>query len=165
MVAPPALIEQISMLKQMSDLHSSSLPQWIIHGFYEKNLLSNHISKLKKDYMNRKNVLLKALDDNMIKNLQYNNPEGGLFIWCKLPKNINISILMMKATANKVAFLPGYVCFPDTPISQFIRLNFTFTTPDQIKKGIHLLKEAINSSEEDFQRLKPLEATEIRPLI
>lgn len=165
MVASPVFIEQISMIKQMCDLHCSSLPQWIIDGFYRRNLIQKHIELLRKSYALRRDIMLKALKENAVKGVEWNKPEGGLYIWCKLPEDISMSALMLKAASNNVSFLPGDVCYADKNGEKYMRLNFTFTTEEQIKNGIKGLMNAIDSTFKEYRKSKVDENVEIKPVI
>lgn len=165
MVSSPAFIEQISMIKQMCDLHSSSLPQWIIDGFYRRQLIPKHIELLKENYALRRDIMLKALEENKVKGVEWSKPEGGLYIWCKLPEDINMSALMLRAVSNKVTFLPGNVCYADSNSEKYIRLNFTFTTEEETKIGIKKLMDAVESTLKEFRRNKSDESVEIKPVI
>ncbi len=165
LVASHEFIKQISMLKQMCDLHSSSLPQWIIDGFSRKGLINNHIELLKENYSYKRNEMIKALNENSVKGVEWSIPIGGIYIWCKLPDDINMSALTLKAISKKVAFLPGSVCFSDIHSEAYIRLNFTFCSVELINEGVSKLMGAVDSTLKEYRKNKIIDKTEIRPII
>jgi 2-aminoadipate transaminase len=165
MIAPNSFIKHITLVKQMADLHSSSLPQWILGSFYRKGLVKKHIEFLKDDFKIRRDIMLKELDTQAPKELTWNKPEGGIYIWCNLNKNVDEDILKLKAAENKVAFLPGSICYPENNQSTCMRLNFTFTSIDVIKDGVKRLSATISETLEDENKIDTYENSEIRPLI
>jgi 2-aminoadipate transaminase len=153
------------MVKQMADLHSSSLPQWTLNSFYRNGLIKKHIEFLKLDFKLRRDEMLKELGHHAPKELTWNKPEGGLYIWCNINQNIDEDILKLKAATNNVAFLPGSICYPESNQSTCMRLNFTFTSMDVIKIGVKRLSAAISETLEEENKIDSYKSLEIRPLI
>jgi 2-aminoadipate transaminase len=81
--------------------------------------------------------------------VRYTEPEGGMFLWGELPKEVDSEAVFNKAIANKVAFVPGRPFYVDGTDNAF-RLNFSNSTPERIEEGItrlgHCLKEVLASS-------------------
>ena len=71
-------------------------------------------------------------------------PQGGLFIWLKLPAGISADNLLPLALEKGVEFAPGTRFFPNPAEGEpYIRLNFATCTPEEIEEGIRRLGEAI----------------------
>ena len=72
----------------------------------------------------------------------YLKPEGGLFIWCKLPESVDMLTFAKVAADNKVAVVPGtaFMMYPEDK-TQYIRLNFSTPTEEGIVKGMKILGE------------------------
>jgi len=93
--------------------------------------------------------MLAALEKYRIPGVSWNEPEGGYYIWCKLPKNVICHKLVANAAQRGVIFLPGEVFYPDgTQGESYIRLNYTFCHIEQIKKGIKSLMQAMRETAE-----------------
>ena len=73
-------------------------------------------------------------------------PEGGLYFWCRLPRNVNPAQLLTEAAGAGVSFLPGWSCFVDDPGPTHIRLNFSYPERDLIATGVERLFEALRKS-------------------
>jgi 2-aminoadipate transaminase len=71
--------------------------------------------------------------------LRWVNPDGGLFIWVKLPPELDANQLLTEALEHKVAFVPGYPFFPTGGGRNTLRLNFSYPTPEEIETGIERL--------------------------
>ena len=71
-------------------------------------------------------------------------PQGGLFIWLKLPPGVSSLDLLPLALEAGVEFAPGTRFFADPAEGQpFLRLNFATRTPDEIELGVRRLADAL----------------------
>jgi DNA-binding transcriptional MocR family regulator len=149
LTAPQAVLQRLVMLKQMADLHTSSLPQLIIDRFIREGLLEEHLLRANAENCRRRDVMLTALDKSGIEGFRWNRPEGGLYLWCRLPDGMSQSRLFARAVENGVSFVAGNTFFPGTPSGNYIRLNFTYPGPDQIVEGVNRLKKAMIEARKD----------------
>ena len=93
--------------------------------------------------------MTKLLDEKLSKYLKYEKPDGGLFIWCQLPQNVDMPAFCKAAVDNKVAVVPGNAFSVDTSfIGNCIRLNYSTPTDEQIVTGMELLSK---TAEEFFK--------------
>jgi 2-aminoadipate transaminase len=72
-------------------------------------------------------------------------PEGGMFVWCELPKKVKASDVFKKAIRKNVAFVDGSVFFANGGGENTMRLNYTNSTDADLRSGIARLAEAIKS--------------------
>ena len=76
--------------------------------------------------------------------VHFDAPQGGLFLWVRLPDKISSNDLLSVARKKGVDFVPGSSFFPDSTQGQdWIRLNFVLHSPDEIEMGIKRLGTAI----------------------
>jgi 2-aminoadipate transaminase len=73
-------------------------------------------------------------------------PDGGMFIWCRMPEKVNAMELFKTSVKKGVAFVDGSVFHANGGGENTMRLNFTSSTDDQIRTGIEKLGEAIRES-------------------
>ncbi|MDZ8189558.1 MAG: hypothetical protein RMX96_32560 [Nostoc sp. ChiSLP02] len=66
-------------------------------------------------------------------------PDGGFFVWCKLPQNISAKTLLNTCATHGVTFLPGTRCYANGQGDDAIRLAFSFQPNDKIVEGIATL--------------------------
>lgn len=72
--------------------------------------------------------------------ITFHEPQGGLFIWCRLPDGVDMPAFCLNAVKNKVAVVPGTAFMPnDTDKTQCFRLNFSTPTDEQLVKGVEIL--------------------------
>ena len=68
-------------------------------------------------------------------------PEGGLFIWVEMPETFNATEIFQKAVEEGVAYVPGTHFYPYGGHHNTFRLNFSNSTPEQIKEGMAKLRK------------------------
>ena len=84
--------------------------------------------------------MISALEEYFGKNAKWNNPNGGLYIWVKLPKHSDTSIAEPIAFNQNVGFLPGVLFSADGFSGKNkMRLCFGFNQPKEIQEGIKKL--------------------------
>jgi GntR family transcriptional regulator / MocR family aminotransferase len=73
-------------------------------------------------------------------------PQGGLFIWLKLPEGISSSTLLSAALKAGVEFAPGTRFFINPAEGEpYLRLNFASRTPQEIETGIQRLGQVFEA--------------------
>lgn len=141
-VAPQSIAAKMTVGKQASDTHTACLNQMIVDGWFKKYDIDAHIKKIQKIYEKKLNLMCDCIDRELGGFVEYVRPEGGLFIWCKLPDNVNMPEFVKKAVAKKVAVVPGNAFLVnDTDETQYIRLNFSTPSDEGIINGLKILGE------------------------
>jgi 2-aminoadipate transaminase len=135
-VASPEVIAALTVAKQATDLHTSTLTQYAVSRMLARFDYSEHLSRLCALYGARCEAMLAALDCYFPPSARWTHPEGGLFLWAELPRGVNGDELLREALAEQVAFVPGAPFFAHRPRENFIRLNFSNRPPDVIAQGI-----------------------------
>ena len=87
--------------------------------------------------------MLDAMDETFPKGVTWTRPEGGMFIWVTLPKNIDAMKLLDQAIAAKVAFVPGAPFYANEPETNTLRLSFVTVPPERIREGVAVLAKLI----------------------
>lgn len=80
----PAVIERLTCLKQITDLHTGSLTQRIVYEYCARGFLGPGIERLRGVYRARRDVMLAALQEHCSGVVTWNRPQGGMFIFCTL---------------------------------------------------------------------------------
>jgi 2-aminoadipate transaminase len=105
--------------------------------------VDRHVEHIKDFYRERRDVMLRALEEHFPADAQYTRPAGGLFVWAELPAHIDTRKLLVEAIAAKVAFVPGQGFHPDGSGTNTMRLNFSNVPPEQLREGVRRLGHAI----------------------
>jgi DNA-binding transcriptional MocR family regulator len=143
LAAPRPVIHQIALAKQLVDLHSNNPAQRIIDRYLRRNLLEAQLARARDEYRLRRDVMLHSLEKCAPTGLAWNRPEGGIYLWCRLPDNVSSSRLLAAAAQRRVAFVPGDAFHVGGIGQEYVRLNFSLPTPDRIREGITRLVGAL----------------------
>ena len=69
-------------------------------------------------------------------------PGGGYFLWVELPLAIDADELVNRATAAGVAIFSGKLSFAEDAPTNFLRLAYSFSTPERIVEGVERVGRA-----------------------
>jgi 2-aminoadipate transaminase len=146
-VAPPEVISKLVQLKQGADLHTSTFVQMVAYEVARDNFLDEHIKLIRRVYGERRDVMLRAMEDNFPSEVTWTHPQGGLFLWVTLPEGMDCHQLFEVAIKENVAFVPGDSFYASNGHADegrlHFRLNFSNAAPEQITEGIRRLGVAI----------------------
>lgn len=145
-MAPQEWMDRMVIAKQSMDLCSPTYTQLIASEYLARGLLSKQIENIRTLYGKKLKTMLKALKDNMPKGVKWTKPEGGLFLWVKLPPKMSANELFPKAIENKVAYVVGSAFHCNGKGQNTMRLNFSFPSEQQINEGIQRLAKMIREN-------------------
>ena len=94
----------------------------------------------------RGEAMLSALARHMPAGTTWTVPEGGLFIWVKLPRGLDAEKLLAPAVAQKVAFVPGAPFFAKDAQRETLRLNFSNRGAELIEVGMERLGAVVREA-------------------
>lgn len=141
--AHPDIIVKLGQLKQITDLHSSSLSQRIAYRFCASGKLEPQIRFLCDTYRQKRDLMLRLLDGGLPSNISRTHPQGGMFLLLTLEEDADAQRVLARALERKIAFIPGGSFFPDGRGQNTIRLNFVSSKPEEIENGIPTLMELL----------------------
>ena len=144
-VAPESLMARFVQAKQGCDLHTGTLVQFIANDICQRGILKSHIKKIRQVYKKRRDTMLDALAEFWPEECKWTDPEGGLFLWARVPESINTDTFLREvALKEKVAYVPGINFYPNADGgTEAMRLNFSYASPDVIVEGIKRLGMAL----------------------
>ncbi|MFA7694345.1 MAG: PLP-dependent aminotransferase family protein [Methanoregula sp.] len=143
--APPAVMDQLVVAKQASDLHSNYLSQRIASRYLSDNDIDAHIRKIRAAYRKQRDCMIAAMKDEMTDGVSWTNPEGGMFVWVTLPAGCSSMEVFSDALEQQVAVLPGVPFYVDGGGTDTLRLNFSNSNAERIAEGISRLGRVIRS--------------------
>jgi 2-aminoadipate transaminase len=134
------LINKMVSWQQKVNITPDCVAQRVVARFLAKGLMDPHIESIRDFYRPYLNKMLDELAKNMPSSVSWTKPEGGIFLWLTLLEGVNADELFVKASQNKVSFIPGSKFYPAGQEKfNTLRLNFTFSTFEQIEQGIQRL--------------------------
>jgi 2-aminoadipate transaminase len=142
-VAPKGVYPKLLQAKQAADLHSPGFNQRMITEVMKDGFLDRHIPTIRALYKGQRDAMLAALAKDMPADVTWNSPDGGMFLWARLPEGMSAQDLLPKAVDKGVAFVPGAAFYNDHGDPRTMRLSFVTPDGDEIRKGVAALAAAI----------------------
>lgn len=136
LIAPEKLHRKLVQAKQAADLHTPSFTQRMVYEAVKDGFLDRHIPEIRTLYGSQCRAMLDSLARHFPSNVHWNEPEGGMFIWVKLPAGVDSMALLDKAIAQNVAFVPGAPFYANQPQANTLRLSFVTVPPPKIEEGV-----------------------------
>lgn len=141
-IAPAPVIQKMTVCKQGSDVHTNIWSQMVCYEFLTNYDFNAHLEKLRNIYRKKAQFCMDLLDKYCAPKITYHKIDGGLFIWCNLPENVDMPDFCKQAVLNKVCVVPGNAFLVDeTESCNGFRINFSTPTDEQLEKGIKILGE------------------------
>ena len=142
-VVPNYLAQAFTIGKQVSDVHTGVLNQMIVERWFEEYDVDAHIEEIRKIYRKKLNLMCDCLD-KYCPEINYVRPQGGLFLWAKLPDNVDMLDYCKRLVENKVAVVPGTAfMIDDEAPCHYIRMNFSTPSDENIVKGVEIMAQVL----------------------
>ena len=143
-ICPEVLIQRLVQAKQGADLHTGTFIQYVANDICQRGLFKPHVKRLREAYKERRDTMLDALAELWPAGCRWTRPQGGLFLWARVPESINTTEFLKDALAEKVAYVPGVDFYPNRDGGyNAMRLNFSYCPPETIVEGIRRLGVAL----------------------
>jgi 2-aminoadipate transaminase len=146
-VAPAAIMPKLLQAKQAADLHSPSFNQRMVAEVLKDGFLDRHVPTIRALYKSQRDAMLATLQREMGGlGVSWNSPDGGMFLWARLPEGLSAIELLPKAVDRGVAFVPGAAFYADNADPRSLRLSFVTASVEQIDTGIAALAATIREA-------------------
>ena len=144
-ISPKPIFQKLVVCKQGNDVHTNIWSQYVCDEFITKYDFNAHLARLRELYTKKARFCMDLLDKYCAPAITYHKIDGGLFIWCDLPENIDMPTFCKEAVKNKVCVVPGNAFLTDeSEKCQSFRINFSTPTDEQLEKGIKILGDLAN---------------------
>ena len=138
-VAPWAMLSRMLALK--TDAGSGALEQMVLAEYCTPHFTS-HVPKLTRGLRTKLDTLMEALNEQFGTSAEFEEPKGGIFLWVKLPDQVDTLKLYQSALSAGVAINPGPEWSTDKAhAGSRLRLCFASPSHQQIREGIAVLAE------------------------
>ena len=119
-----------------TDAGSGALEQMVVAEYVSRDF-DRHVAELTTGLRAKLDILVDALAQEFGTAVELYRPEGGIFLWLKLPDHVDVRTFAGAALAQGVAFNPGpeWACDPEAGRSH-IRLCFALPSPEMIREGV-----------------------------
>ncbi|MFE5404407.1 PLP-dependent aminotransferase family protein [Streptomyces sp. NPDC056580] len=135
--APAGLRRACAVAKQAVDLHTPSLNQLAAARCLDS--LDAHVGRVRAVYGQRRDAMLAGLPGALPEGSVWTRPDGGMFLWVRLPEPYDTTALLPRVVEQDVAYVPGAPFYAAAPDRSTLRLCFVTQTPDEITEGLRRL--------------------------
>ncbi|MFA6267370.1 MAG: PLP-dependent aminotransferase family protein [Pseudolabrys sp.] len=138
-VAPWQIMSRMLALK--TDAGSGALEQMVLAEYCAAHF-AEHVPALRKGLRKKVETLMEALNEQFGTAAEFDDPQGGIFLWVKLPDNVDTLKLYQAALKEGVAINPGPEWSTDkTHSASRLRICFASPSHQEIREGIAVLAD------------------------
>jgi 2-aminoadipate transaminase len=115
--------------------------------YYLRDNLVPHVEALIRVYRAKRDAMLRGLAEGLSgTDYVVSRPEGGFFLWMRLPSGTDTRRLAELAVEARVQYTPGSAFFANGGGEDFIRLAFSYEPPEKCYEGARLIARAITGA-------------------
>jgi 2-aminoadipate transaminase len=152
-LAEPGVLQRLVLAKEAADLCGSNLTMLLTERYLSTEAWRVNLARLVETYRRRRDVMLAALAEHFPADASWTRPEGGFYVWVRLPPYLDARALLAAAVERRVAYVPGTAFYPDGRGTDAMRLAFCYPTEDRIVEGVRRLAELLAEEEELYRSL------------
>lgn len=145
LVASPHVMSRLRLVKRACDLSSNTMSQLILAEYLKRGLYEEHLETVRSAYGKRLDAMCSAIETHLSDWVTFERPQGGMFIFAKLPPGYSSRELLPFAQREGVNYSPGDVYYISDAGGEFMRLNFIQQTPELLAEGVKRLAKALTA--------------------
>ena len=141
LVGRPEIVEQLAERRRFIDRMGDFTLERAVSHLLVSGEIRRHLNKCLQAYRKRRDLLCNLLDTHLADVVSFRKPEGGMAVWAKFAKHIDLSQLAQKTGKQGL-----YISAPqkyNTVDQQHIRLGFAAMNELEIEQGFKILHENI----------------------
>ncbi|MGA2789046.1 MAG: PLP-dependent aminotransferase family protein [Verrucomicrobiota bacterium] len=149
-ILPGPLFTAVKHIKGNHDFGTANLLQHLVARALASGIYDRHVARLQKRYAHKARVMKLAIEKHFPPAVEWWEPDGGLYFWARLPRNIPTGIkskVFSVALKNDVLYVPGEICYVDDPSRQKpnheMRISFGSASEKDIREGIKRLGKVL----------------------
>jgi GntR family transcriptional regulator/MocR family aminotransferase len=144
-VLPADLMPAFSASREAADIFSSTLYQAVLTDFIQEGHFARHLRRMRMLYMERRSMLVRAINAQMGKTLEVIGTEAGMHLVTLLPPALDDSPIARKAAESGISAMPLSSCYLSRPARNGLILGYGGTDAQQINEAMRELKRVVQS--------------------
>jgi 2-aminoadipate transaminase len=110
---------------------------------YLKDALWDHVEEINNVVKSKLDDVVEQLDAHDDVFLSHSNPQGGLFIWVKLPEDVDPNRVLELANERGVRYGTGKSFDSQGRDVKYLRLAFGYASHEDIREGLPILAQCV----------------------
>lgn len=157
-LAPHAVREKLVLASEAAILCPSSFAQLAVSAYLTTQPWQDQVKVYREVYRERRDATIDALTALFPLEASWNVPDGGFYVWVRLPEGLDSKAMLPRAVTERVAYVPGTAFFADGQGTDAIRLSYCFPEPDRIREGVRRLAGVLSQELEMRETFGPVSA-------
>lgn len=153
-LAPHAVREKLVLASESAILSPSNISQMAVSTYLDHFDWQGQIKAFREQYRDRRDAMISALTEH-IPSATWNVPEGGFYVWVRLPEGLDSKAMLPRAVTARVAYVAGTAFYVDGQGSQHMRLSYCYPTPERIREGVRRLASVVDAELETIRIFGP----------
>lgn len=153
-IADREIIDRLSKLVSVRIVTLDWAPQVLMLEYMREGIFYERLDVFRKICKEKRELMCHYLDKLVEEfHLEYQKPKGGVYIWVKLPEEMDSRMLLDEAQKEGVTFIPGHVFYPKRFVGyNYIRLNYSYPSKAEIEQGMMKLSNIIRKYKWKIQK-------------
>lgn len=142
--ADSVFIRSLSCLASICMTNSDWMTQMLLEMYLQNGAFYRYLEAFRSTYAQKQAVVCRKLDEMRSLGVSYRRPEGGAYIWCRLPTGIDGKAFINKAANAGLALIPGHVFYPlKNGGRDHVRINYTYESSERLSEGMDIFRRTL----------------------
>ncbi len=130
----PDLADELADIKLLTSVSTSEFTEQIIHRLLIEGHYRKHIERLQGRLAEQSVRTARMLEGA---GLQFRHPDGGVFIWAKVPDIEDATPVAEQAEQAGILLAPGKIFRPQLQASPYLRINVAYANDVRLERFLH----------------------------
>lgn len=145
------VIQRLSRMVSMRVAALDWAPQMLLLEYMKRGLFKERLEAFRSICRKKRDLMysyIEKLSEEM--RVICRKPEGGVFLWVKLPDGMDGRVLLKEVEKEGVTFIPGYVFYLKKGMGRnYIRLNYSYPSEEEIVSGMEILSRTMKRIQQE----------------
>jgi GntR family transcriptional regulator/MocR family aminotransferase len=142
-VAAPALLARMAAERALIDGQGDAVLECAVADLLEDGEIQLHVRRVRRIYHQRRDALCAALDAGLSGVLSYARPAGGLALWTRVAREIDLPAWHARCQERGVFFQEGSLFTFDRRAIPFARLGYAALDERSLATAMRVLRESV----------------------
>lgn len=143
LVGPENVISHLAQLRRIIDRQGDLILENSFAELLQNGVIQRHLRKSLREYRERRDVFCELLKTQLGEYLDFQVPDGGMAVWSRFSKEINLELLAEKALKKELVFSNGKHHDSRGNALNSTRLGFASSTVEELEKCVNILRNII----------------------
>ncbi len=142
-VAPTIFVERIAAHRSYVDIQGDQVLEYAVAELLEEGAVQRHIRRMRREYGQRRDVLVAALREHLGDAVTFTIPAGGIALWMKARRGIDVDAWARAARDKGAVVVTASAYTLDGRPRPFMRLGFASLNGEELREGVRRMAAAL----------------------